>query len=63
MHMERGSPSVLAKVTQVSDVANGPLVHLYGDITIAEEGLQNFGLCSALRALKQVVIFIVPHLL
>jgi hypothetical protein len=27
------------------------------------EGLQNFGLCSALRTFKQGRIFIVPHLL
>jgi hypothetical protein len=27
------------------------------------EGLQNFGLCSALRAFGQGRIFIVPHLL
>jgi hypothetical protein len=34
-----------------------------GDVTIAGEGLQNFGLCSALRAFEQGMIFIVPHLL
>jgi hypothetical protein len=37
--------------------------HLYGDVTIAGEGLQNLGLCSALRAFEQGGIFIVPHLL
>jgi hypothetical protein len=37
--------------------------HLYGDITITGEGLQKFGLCSALRAFEQGGIFIVPHLL
>jgi hypothetical protein len=26
---------------------------LYGDVTIAGEGLQNLGLCSALRAFEQ----------
>jgi hypothetical protein len=36
---------------------------LYGDVTIAGEGLQNLGLCSALRAFEQGGIFIVPHLL
>jgi hypothetical protein len=36
---------------------------VYGDVTITGEGLQNLGLCSALRALEQVGIFIVPHLL
>jgi hypothetical protein len=33
------------------------------DFTIADEGLQNLGLCSALRAFEQRGIFIVPHLL
>jgi hypothetical protein len=37
--------------------------HSYGDVTIAGEGLQNLGLCSALRAFEQGGIFIVPHLL
>jgi hypothetical protein len=32
---------------------------IYGDVTIAGEGLQNLGLCSALKG----GIFIVPHLL
>jgi hypothetical protein len=36
---------------------------LYGDVTIAGEGLQNLGLCSAIRAFEQGRIFIVPHLL
>jgi hypothetical protein len=36
---------------------------IYGDITIAGEGLQNFGLCSALEAFEQGGIFIVPHLM
>jgi hypothetical protein len=39
------------------------IFHLYGDITITGEGLQNLGLCSALRAFEQGGIFIVPHLL
>jgi hypothetical protein len=37
--------------------------HLYGDVTIAGEGLQNLGLCSALWAFEQGGIPIVPHLL
>jgi hypothetical protein len=37
--------------------------HLYGDVTTAGEGLQNLGLCSALRAFEQGGIFIVPHAL
>jgi hypothetical protein len=39
------------------------IFHLYGDVTIAGEGLQNLGLCSALRAFEQGGIFIMPHLL
>jgi hypothetical protein len=39
------------------------IFHLYGDVSIAGEGLQNLGLCSALRAFEQGGIFIVPHLL
>jgi hypothetical protein len=34
-----------------------------GDVIIAGEGLQNLGLCSALRAFEQEGIFTVPHLL
>jgi hypothetical protein len=37
--------------------------HLYGDVTITSEGLQNFGLCSAVMAFEQGGIFNVPHLL
>jgi hypothetical protein len=36
---------------------------MYGDVTIAGEGLQNLGLCSALRAFEQVGNFIMTHLL
>jgi hypothetical protein len=39
------------------------IFHLYGDVTIAGEWLQNLGLCSALMAFEQGGIFIVPHLL
>jgi hypothetical protein len=39
------------------------IFHLYGDVTIAGEGLQNLGLSSVLRAFEQGGIFIVPHLL
>jgi hypothetical protein len=37
------------------------IFHLYGDVTITGEGLQNLGLCSALRAFEQGGIFIVWH--
>jgi hypothetical protein len=33
------------------------------DVTITGEGLQNLGLCLALKAFEQGRIFIVPHLL
>jgi hypothetical protein len=36
---------------------------VYGDVTIAGEGLQNLGLCLVLRAFEQGGIFIMPHLL
>jgi hypothetical protein len=39
------------------------MCHLYGDVTIAGEGLQNLGLWSALRAFEQRGIFITLHLL
>jgi hypothetical protein len=39
------------------------IFHLYGDVTITGEGLQNLGLCSVLKAFEQGGIFIVPHLL
>jgi hypothetical protein len=39
------------------------MFHLYGDVTIADEGLQNLGLCSALKAFEQGGIFVVRQLL
>jgi hypothetical protein len=39
------------------------IFHIHGDVTITGEGLQNLGLCLALRAFEQGGIFIVPHLL
>jgi hypothetical protein len=39
------------------------IFHLYGDVTIIGEALQNLGLWSTLRALEQGGIFIVPQLL
>jgi hypothetical protein len=39
------------------------IFHLYGDFTIASEGLQNLGLCLVLMAFEQGGIFIVPRLL
>jgi hypothetical protein len=39
------------------------IFHSYGDVTITGEGLQNLGLCSALRAFEQGGLIVVPHLL
>jgi hypothetical protein len=39
------------------------IIHSYGEVTIAGEGLQNLGICSAFRAFEHGGIFIVPHLL
>jgi hypothetical protein len=39
------------------------IFHLHGDVTIDGEGLQNLGLCLAVKAFEQGGIFIVPHLL
>jgi hypothetical protein len=55
--------SFFKDLTGVFCTVGGTLVHLYGDVTIAGEGLQNLGLCSALRAFEQGGIFIVSHLL
>jgi hypothetical protein len=38
-------------------------LHVYKDVTISGEELQNLGLCLALNAFEQGGIFIVPHLL
>jgi hypothetical protein len=39
------------------------IFHIYGNVTIAGEWLQNIGLCWALRTFEQGGIFIVPYLL
>jgi hypothetical protein len=39
------------------------IFHLYEDVTIVGEGLQNLGLCSTLRVFEQGGIFSVLHLL
>jgi hypothetical protein len=48
---------------EIDCTSHSRIFHLYGNVTIAGEGLQNLGLCSALRAFEQGGIFIVPHLL
>jgi hypothetical protein len=44
-------------------ISRSRIFHLYWDVTIAGEGLQNLGLCSTHRAFEQGGNFIVPHLL
>jgi hypothetical protein len=44
-------------------MSHSRIFYLYGDVTIAGEGLQILGLCSVLRAFEQGGTFIVPHLL
>jgi hypothetical protein len=39
------------------------IFHLYGDVSITGERLQNLGLFSALRAFEQERFFIVQHIL
>jgi hypothetical protein len=39
------------------------IFRFYGEVTITGEGLQNLGLCSALRAFEQGGVFTVPHML
>jgi hypothetical protein len=39
------------------------IFYLEGAVTITGEGLQNLGLCTALRAFEQGGIFVMPHLL
>jgi hypothetical protein len=55
--------SPLRNYVHYSFTSRSRIFHLYGDVTIAGEGLQSLGLCSAIRAFEQEVIFIVPHLL
>jgi hypothetical protein len=47
----------------LKDKEKKKIFHLYGGVTITDEGMQNLGLCSALKAFEHVGIFIVPHLL
>jgi hypothetical protein len=55
--------SFFKNLTGVFCTVGGTLAHLCGDVTIAGAGLQNLGLCSALRGFEQGGIFIVSHLL
>jgi hypothetical protein len=54
---------VLTLKSIIYTVLRSRIFNLYGDVTITGEGLQNLGLCSALRAFEHGGIFIVPHLL
>jgi hypothetical protein len=46
-----------------SFTSRSKIFHLYGDVAITGEWLQNLGLCSVLKAFEQGGILIVPHLL
>ena len=54
---------IIAKEIIYGFTSSSRIFHLYGDVTIADEGLQDLGLCLALRTFKQEEIFIVPYLL
>jgi hypothetical protein len=54
---------ILPQANEFPFTSRSRIFHLYGDVTIAGEELQNLRLCSALRAFEQEGIFIVPHLL
>jgi hypothetical protein len=59
-------PSVIKKpdwLVTYSFTYRSRIFHLYGDDIIACKGMQNLGLCSALRSIEEGGIFIVPHLL
>jgi hypothetical protein len=57
------SQILLSKLIIYCFTSRSRIFPLYGDVTIAGEGLQNLGLCSVLKAFEQGAIFIVPHLL
>jgi hypothetical protein len=48
---------------RIDFMSHARIFHLYGDVSITGKGLQNLGLCLALRAFEQGGIFIVPILL
>jgi hypothetical protein len=55
------SPVPLSRLIIYGFTSRSRIFHLYGDVTITGEGLQNLGLCSALRAFEQGGIFIVTR--
>jgi hypothetical protein len=59
----QSSPFIFIQTLIYGFTSRSIIFHLYGDVTIAGEGLQNLGLCSALKAFEQGGIFIVSHLL
>jgi hypothetical protein len=59
-HHEEADVIIMQRIDFMSHARIFPL---YGDFGITGKGLQNLGLCLALRAFEQGGIFIVPHLL
>jgi hypothetical protein len=44
--------TTIDKLITYSFTFRSRIIHLYGDVTIIGEWMQNFGLCSALRAFE-----------
>jgi hypothetical protein len=55
--------SDITLIPRIDCTSRSRIFHLHGGVTITGEGLQNLGLCWALRAFEQGGIFIVPHML
>jgi hypothetical protein len=61
--MARHEEADVIIIQRIDFMFHARIFHLYGDVNITGKGLQNLGLCLALRAFEQGGIFIVPHLL
>jgi hypothetical protein len=60
--MARHEEADVIIMQQIDLISHARIFHLYGDVSITGKGLQNLGLCLALKAFEQGGIFIVPHL-
>jgi hypothetical protein len=67
IHLKQSPVCSLYKQTDwlilCSFTSRSRIFHLYGDVSSTGEELQSLGPCSALSALEQGGIFIMPHLL
>jgi hypothetical protein len=63
--MRQSSSDLIPRFRLIIDgfMSQSRMFHLYGDVIIADGGLQSLGLCSTLKAFEQGGIFNVPHLL